>query len=85
MPSAKITAKGQITIPKSIRESLGVRVGDRVHFIARDDGVVEMVPRTRDLLSLAGCLKPEVRGVTIDEMDAGIAEAVSAELDAATS
>lgn len=30
--SAKITAKGQITIPRQLRRALGLRVGDRVEF-----------------------------------------------------
>ena len=79
MESAKVTSKGQITIPKVVRESLGVHAGDRIHFLVREDGVVEMFPRTRDLLSLAGLLRPKVLGVSLDDMDAGIADAVVAE------
>ena len=79
MRSAKITSKGQITIPKAVRESLGVHAGDRIHFLVREDGVVEMFPRTRDLLSLAGLLRPRVLGVSLEDMDAGIAAAVLGE------
>jgi antitoxin PrlF len=79
MESAKITSKGQITIPKVVRDSLGVQTGDRIHFLVREDGVVEMFPRTRDLLSLAGLLRPKVLGVSLEDMDAGIADAVVAE------
>jgi AbrB family looped-hinge helix DNA binding protein len=35
----RVTGKGQVTIPKTIREALGVRYGDRVDFVERD-GVV---------------------------------------------
>lgn len=84
MESAKITSKGQITIPKRIRESLGVQVGDRVHFVVREDGVVEILPRTRSLLSLAGLIEPKLRGVSVDDMDAGIASSVDAEFGGAT-
>ena len=40
MEIAKITSKGQITIPVAIRKSLGVREGDKVLFIERDGGVL---------------------------------------------
>lgn len=85
MESAKITSKGQITIPKAVRDSLGVHAGDRIHFLVREDGVVEMFPRTRDLLSLAGLLRPRVLGVSVEDMDAGIADAVVAEFGRSTS
>ncbi len=85
MESAKVTSKGQITIPKVVRDSLGVRAGDRVHFLVREDGVVEMLPRTRELLSLAGFLRPEVLGVRIEDMDKGIAKAISFEFERSTS
>jgi AbrB family looped-hinge helix DNA binding protein len=39
---ARITSKGQVTIPKEIRDSIHVTSGDRVDFAVRDDGVVEM-------------------------------------------
>ena len=81
MPASKVTAKGQITIPKAIRVALGVDVGDRVEFVLRGDGVVEMVARTRPLLSLAGILGKRRLGVSIEDMDAAIAEQVSSELD----
>ena len=40
MEIAKVTSKGQITIPVSIRRTLGIREGDKVLFIERDDGVL---------------------------------------------
>ncbi len=84
MESAKITSKGQITIPKLVRDTLGVRSGDRVHFVIRTDGVVEMFPRTRDLLSLAGMLKSKESGVSVKDMDAAIGEAVAVEFERST-
>jgi len=84
MESAKVTSKGQITIPKAVRDRLGVRSGDRVHFVIREDGVVEMFPRTRELVSLAGMLKPKVRGVSVEDMDRAIGEAVVGEFERST-
>jgi AbrB family looped-hinge helix DNA binding protein len=40
--NAKVMAKGQITLPKDIREALGVTTGDRVTLIRRDDRVIMM-------------------------------------------
>jgi AbrB family looped-hinge helix DNA binding protein len=83
MPASKITAKGQITIPKSIRDALGVDTGDRVEFVVRADGVVEMIARTRPLLSLAGILGVRRLGLSVEDMDAAIAEQVAAEAEGA--
>ena len=40
MPSATVTRKGQITLPKAIRDQLRLCVGDRVDLIVTDDGTV---------------------------------------------
>lgn len=40
--NAKVMAKGQITLPKDIREALGVEPGDRVTLIRKDDQVIMM-------------------------------------------
>jgi antitoxin PrlF len=77
MAVATVTAKGQITIPKVVRDAMGVEVGDRLEFVLRDDGVVEMFARNRPLLSLAGMLGERTVPVSLDEMDAGIGEQVS--------
>ncbi len=39
MPKAKMTVKGQITIPKEVRQRLGLRPGDEVEFVADDRGI----------------------------------------------
>ena len=81
MATSKVTTKGQITIPKVVRVALGVEAGDRVEFVVREDGVVEIFARTRPLLSLAGVLGERRLRVTLDDMDAGIAEQVGRELE----
>jgi AbrB family looped-hinge helix DNA binding protein len=49
--SARLTSKGQVTIPSAVRKALGLRDGDRVVF--RVDGDRAVLARTPDLLALA--------------------------------
>ena len=72
MPSTTITSKGQVTIPKAVRDELGLRVGDRVAFRVLEDGRVVVEPETIDVLDLAGILKPERKRVTVADMDEAI-------------
>ena len=72
MPSTTLTSKGQVTIPKAVRDELGLRVGDRVAFRVLDDGTVVVEPETVDLLELAGVLRPKRKGVTVADMDKAI-------------
>jgi AbrB family looped-hinge helix DNA binding protein len=68
MPTATLTSKGQITIPQSVREALGLRTGDRVAFVVRADGTVVVQPETGSLRDLRGIIKPRVRGVSVEDM-----------------
>ncbi len=77
MPSAKVTSKGQITLPKEIRKALGLRQGARVTFQIRTDGRALMEPETVDLLSLRGSIRPRVRSVSIETMNEAIRQAGS--------
>lgn len=45
MSTAKVYSKGQVTIPKAIREAVGMEIGDRVVVEARGDEVVLRRPR----------------------------------------
>ena len=73
MPFSTMTSKGQITVPKTIRDTLQLETGDRVQFRLRDDGVIEMSPETGDLMALFGILKPpKNKQVTIEEMERAI-------------
>jgi AbrB family looped-hinge helix DNA binding protein len=72
MATATVTSKGQITIPKEVREALGLETGHRVAFQLKEDGVVEMRSENLDLMSLCGILKPKVKGVTLEDMEKAI-------------
>jgi antitoxin PrlF len=77
MPKATVTHKGQITLPKAVREQLGVRPGDRVNFRATEDGSIVVEADTIDLASLRGAVKPSRHGVTLEDMDRAIRAAAS--------
>ena len=77
MAESTLTSKGQITIPKKVRDALGLETGDRVSFRVREDGVVEMVPETLDVMSLFGLLKPKKKGVSLEDMEDAISREAS--------
>ena len=69
MSEAKVTSKGQVTIPKAVRERLHIEPGDRVSFEIRDDGSVLFKARNLPWQRLKGMFKsPLKRPLTIDEM-----------------
>ena len=45
--SSKVTSKGQIVIPKRIRDKYGIRTSTSIHWIERDEGV-PMIPDSED-------------------------------------
>ncbi|HEY4217966.1 MAG TPA: AbrB/MazE/SpoVT family DNA-binding domain-containing protein [Gemmatimonadaceae bacterium] len=75
MSEATITSKGQITIPKAVRERLQLEPGDIVTFDVRDDGTVVLVARNEPLERLVGMLaSPRTSGggrrkLSIEEMN----------------
>lgn len=78
MPSSTVSSKGQVTIPKAVRDALHIDTGDRVLFLVRQDGVVELRAESIDVLDLVGILEPpgDAR-VTVEEMDNGIGRHVA--------
>ncbi len=75
MPVATMTSKGQITIPKEMREDLGLVAGSKVTFIKIKDGHYRILPRTRRVEDLAGLLHdPDAPTLSIEEMNEIIAD-----------
>ena len=54
---ATLTSKGQTTIPKDIRDSLGLQPGDRMTFTLMPDKTVVMRVKTKSVMDLAGILR----------------------------
>jgi antitoxin PrlF len=77
MIEAKLTSKGQITVPKDVRMKLNLKPGDRVRFVIEADGRVRLWPAKRDISELVGILPKPRRVVSIEEMDEAIARAVA--------
>jgi AbrB family looped-hinge helix DNA binding protein len=68
-----ITVKGQATIPKAVREHLGLKPGDRVKFFLHPDGTVVLLPKL-PVRALRGILRRSRRPVSIERMHEAIAE-----------
>ncbi len=75
MTTAKITSKGQVTIPRTIREHLHVTEGDRIDFRVDENGEVRLASVARSARDLFGILhRPGRKSVSVEEMNAAIAE-----------
>jgi AbrB family looped-hinge helix DNA binding protein len=73
MPTATLTSKGQLTLPKPIRDRLRLAAGDRVDFVVKDDGTVVLRPVTVDVRDLRGLLERKGRKpLSIEAMNAVI-------------
>ena len=53
--AAKVTSKGQVTVPKAVRDALGIKEGDEIVF--RVEGNRAVLARTPDFLGLAGSIR----------------------------
>lgn len=64
-----MTTKGQVTVPREIRDRLGLAPGDKMSFTLLSDGTVVMRPKTRRLADLAGSLaRPGQPRVALEDM-----------------
>ena len=77
MLESAVTKKGQTTLPKPVRETLGVKAGDRVRYVVLD-GEVRILP-VRPIRRLFGVLKHDGPPVTVEEMERAVADRASEE------
>jgi antitoxin PrlF len=77
MATATVTSKGQVTIPKEVRDLLDLRSGDRLSFVVRSSGEIVLKAAKTKIRDLAGLLhRKGQRVVSIEEMDAGMARSM---------
>jgi antitoxin PrlF len=79
MSTATVTSKGQVTIPKDVRDALNLRQGTQIIFVVQPDGSVLLRPKTKNLKDMVGMLKAK-RHVTVEEMNDVIARGWAGEL-----
>ena len=70
MHESKITARGQTTLPKAVREAMGLKPGDKVRYFLLDGHV--QIRKVRPLSELSGILKYDGPPVTLEEMEEAI-------------
>jgi AbrB family looped-hinge helix DNA binding protein len=73
MTTATLTSKGQITIPKTIREQMMLHTGDKLDFTITETGNVLLIPVTRHVKDVFGRLnRPGQGALTPADMDNAI-------------
>ena len=77
---ATLSVKGQITMPKPIRDKCGLEVGDKLNFLVRDDGVLEVIPLKQPASKLKGMLPKPSKTVSIEKMNKAIAQGACSDL-----
>ena len=77
-----MTSKGQTTVPKEVRDFLGLSEGAQVEWIL-EDGKATVKPRTLRAVDLAGILGPPPNGrtATIEDMNEAVGQAVAERLE----
>lgn len=78
MTASLLTAKGQTTIPKKIRDYLNLHPGDKVDFVINENGNVVLESYTCDIEELEGILhKPGMKPVSVEEMKNAVKQSVT--------
>ncbi|MBP0614332.1 AbrB/MazE/SpoVT family DNA-binding domain-containing protein [Jiella mangrovi] len=76
-----ISSKGQVTLPKPVRDALKLKQGDRIAFVLID-GAVVIQPRNGSVEDLFGALSAyAVEGTTLDDYDGAIAQGIADHVD----
>ena len=72
-----VTSKGQITLPKEVRDRLSIESGDQLECYVDDWDTLSFQPLSNSLESLKGILPPPEREFSIEEMDEAVRKAVA--------
>lgn len=65
MLGTSMTSNGQVTVPKEVRDALGIKAGDKVYFVADQDRAI-MVPIKGDIWSIRGALQKHAKMKPLD-------------------
>jgi|GEM_PF-1564282 len=68
MLQSKIISKGQVIIPLSIKDSLGLEVGSKIEFFNKGDHFT-FIPLNKSVISLKGILSKPEKALSCNEMD----------------
>jgi AbrB family looped-hinge helix DNA binding protein len=81
MPTATVTSKGQITIPRDVRRELKLVAGSKVEFIPDGNGWYRIVSKAKSLSEVIGCIPYSGPAVLVEDMCEGISDAVADEYE----
>ena len=80
MALATLTSKGQVTIPKVVRDSLQLQAGDKVEFVLSEAKEALFRPVTKKVDEVFGRLyRPGRKAVSVEQMDAGLKQKLRSE------
>ena len=74
MTTATISSKGQVTIPKVIRNRHHLEAGDKIEFLEDEQGVVTILPVTQSVTKLKGLIANPEKPVSIEDMKQAVTE-----------
>ena len=74
MQESTITTKGQTTVPRKVRDALGLGPGDKLRYLVLDDGEVRLM-RSCKVASLSGILCWDGPAISLEQMDTAIGDA----------
>lgn len=78
MKSSTVTSKGQVTIPKEIRDHLKLEIGSKIAFAIDENGIVKVIPLNVPVTALSGVLRrPGQPAATIEDMEIAISSGAS--------
>jgi AbrB family looped-hinge helix DNA binding protein len=78
MAAAILNSTGRMTIPKSVRDQLNLKPGDRLEFLVQPDGRVLMIPAIGDVRELKGILPKPKRKLGLREIASTVGDAATA-------
>jgi antitoxin PrlF len=76
MTASVLTRKGQVTIPKAMRDRLGLQRGAKVLFLLREDEIT-LRPLQGSILELKGSVRPRRRPEDFDRVRRSVRQAVA--------